>query len=169
MPSRSILSRQLGYLIPIHSCYNINAFGNLSYVLYSCYLLLWPNHSWLTAPYQLLERNAANFGLRKRAIFNHKTVKIRELTIRDSFLQTPTWGWSALCKCHLQNTQRVHSKGWRAPETKGRRTLEKGHCSPGCKGNTGPGSSPLWELLIQILARSFRYGAREAESSLSSL
>lgn len=169
MPSRSILSRQFGYLIPIGSCYNINASGDLSYVLCSCYLLLWPNHSWLTAPYQLLERNAANFWLRKRAIFKPRRVKIRELTIRDSFLQTPTWGWSAPYKCHLQNTQRVRSKGWRAPGTKGRRTLEKGHCSPGCKGNTGPGRSPLWEFLIQIPARSFRSGAQEEESGLSSL
>lgn len=85
MPSRSILSRQLGYLIPIHSCYNINAFGNLSYVLYSCYLLLWPNHSWLTAPYQLLERNAANFWLRKSIFLTTRQSRLGSLPFEIVF------------------------------------------------------------------------------------
>lgn len=85
--------------------------------------------------------STTDFWLRKPGTFKHKQASLPDLTIQDGFPQMLTWGWSALCRYHLQSTQRVHSKGWIAPETKGRRTLAKDHCSPGCKGSRGPGSS----------------------------
>lgn len=84
--------------------------------------------------------HTTDFWLRETRTFKHKEASLPDLTIRDGFPQTRTWGWSARCRYHLQSTQRVHSMGWRAPETKGRRTLAKDHCSPGCKGSRGPGS-----------------------------
>lgn len=131
----------------LHKFEVVNKFAvSLVFILYSglrltesllpsalLFTVITPHFVWPTA------LKTVALWLRKTKTFKHKKAKILDLTILDGFPQMQTWDWFAPCKYHLQNTQRVRSKGWRAPETKGRRTLEKDHCNPGCKGSRGPG------------------------------